>query len=129
MKEFFTKVWEFIKDQFKKSLKYLYVAIPLAIIAYLGFKFVKDPDSFLQKKDVEKAKEKIKTARDTVVVSKDVRKKAAAEVMKIQAKSKVRYSDYEKSTYKVEDLEEITHELEADLIKRKTKTSSFLKKR
>lgn len=129
MKKFFAKVWELIKDDWQKSLKTLAIVVPLGIVTYLGYKYVKDSDSFLEKKDVDKAKEKIKAAKDSALASKDVRAKATTEVMKVQAKSKVRLSDYDKSNHNVEDLEIITGELEKDLIERKASTSSFLKKR
>lgn len=114
----------------KKFIRYLYTIIPLIIVAFLGYKYVKDPNIFLQKKDVEKAKEKIKAARQSSLVSKDLRRKASSEVMKIRAKSNVRLNDLNLSIDSVQELEKVNELIEdtqdaqhitaGDLLKRKS---------
>ena len=113
----------------KKFIKYLYTIIPLIIVAFLGYKYVKDPDSFLQKKDVEKAKQKIKDAGKSTLKSKDLRRKTNSEVMKLQAKSKVRHSEFKKSVETVEELEKLNDELEDSQESRNITAGDLLKRR
>jgi len=113
----------------KKFLGYLYTIIPLLIIAFLGYKYVKDPDTFLRKKDVEKAKAKIKDARQTVTTSKVLRRKASNEVMKVKAKANVRLSDLNTSIDNVKELEEINKIIESSQDARKLTVGDLLKRR
>jgi len=113
----------------KKLIRYLYTIIPLIIIAFLGYKYVKDPDTFLQKKDVEKAKEKIKAARQSSITSKDLRRKANNETMKVQAKVNNRLSDLNISLSNVEELEEINEYIDDAQDTRNDTAGDLLKRR
>ncbi len=113
----------------KKFIRYLYTIIPLIIVAFLGYKYVKDPDTFLRKKDIDSAKQKIKDARQSSLASKDLRRKASNEVMKVQAKSSVRLSDLNTSLDNVEELETINEAIETAQDTRNITAGDLLKRR
>jgi len=95
----------------------------------LGYKYVKNSDVLLYKKDIDKAKKKIKNAKQLNLNSKDLRRKINKEVMKVQAKSKVRKSALKSSVNKVEELEVINDDIESAQKDRDLTASKLLKKR